>query len=373
MSGRTKDGTTSSAITRLTVDGATQLGIASAKYAHLTGLAAEHLNGDLYRTPAASASQVWELLTANAPWPEVALLLAQRSHLGALGIWDYLITSAPTLLDGIRDASAYLGVVADTGTETIEVVESGQQVIISHVNLADTSYEVACALRAYALGLYQRRLSEAARRSLVPVRVSLAAETPRRHDPLVELYGTRSIDFEAPVSSITFLATDLRSPAPYTQPGLSAVLRRQAEHTLAAAIPLHSWLDTFQAVVRAALADGDLTLASVARRVGLSPRTLQRRLDEHGTNWRDQVETIRREHITHLLQNTDLSIESIAAGTGYADARALRRAVQRWYGDTPGALRQTLIAQRRRSRGQDSIGSNPTADRECTHPGGCFH
>ncbi|MEU1626891.1 helix-turn-helix domain-containing protein [Streptomyces sp. NPDC020096] len=78
--------------------------------------------------------------------------------------------------------------------------------------------------------------------------------------------------------------------------------------------------------------------------MALSPRTLQRRLDEHGTNWRDQAETVRREHITHLLRSTDLSIESIAARTGYADARAPRRAVQRWYGDTPGALRQTLTA-----------------------------
>ncbi|MGW7006409.1 AraC family transcriptional regulator ligand-binding domain-containing protein [Streptomyces sp. NPDC054933] len=344
MSASTKDGTTSSAITRLTVDGATQLGIASAKYAHLLGLAPEHLHEDRYRTPATSAIQIWELLTANAPWPEVALLLAQRSHLGALGLWDYLITSAPTLLDGIRDASTYLGTMADAGTEAIEVVENGRQVTISHVNLADTSYEVACALRAYALGLYQRRLSEAARRRLVPVHVSLAADTPRCHGPLVELYGTRAIDFEAPISSITFLACDLRSPAPYAQPGLSAVLRRQAEQTLAAAIPLHSWLDAFRAAVRAAHDDDSLTLSLVAQRMALSPRTLQRRLDEHGTNWRDRAETVRREHITHLLRSTDLSIESIAARTGYADACALRRAVQRWYGDTPGALRQTLTA-----------------------------
>ncbi|MFI9721483.1 helix-turn-helix domain-containing protein [Streptomyces sp. NPDC052396] len=349
MSRSTKDGTTSSAITRLTVDGATLLEVAPADYAHLLGLAPEHLHDDRYRPPVTSVLQVWELLTAKAPWPEVARLLVRRSHLGALGVWDYVLTSAPTLLDGIKDASTHLGVMADVANEAIEVVENGRQVTITHVSRADSSYEVACARRAYCLGLYQRRLSEAARRRLVPVRVSLAAETPRDHTPLVELYGTRSIDFKAPLSSITFLAADLCAPVPYAAPGLSVLLRRQAELALDAAIPLHNWLDVFRAAVRAAHTEDGMTLCSVARRLGLSPRTLQRRLEEHGTNWRDQVEDVRREQITHLLRNTDLSMESIAARAGYADTRALRRAVQRWYGHTPAVLRQSLTAATRKA------------------------
>ncbi|MEU6972202.1 hypothetical protein AB0A71_31670 [Kitasatospora aureofaciens] len=40
-----KDGTTSSAITRLTVDGATLLDVVPADYAHLLGLAPDHLHG----------------------------------------------------------------------------------------------------------------------------------------------------------------------------------------------------------------------------------------------------------------------------------------------------------------------------------------
>ncbi|MFE2163699.1 hypothetical protein ACFXB3_01235 [Streptomyces sp. NPDC059447] len=56
--------------------------------------------------------------------------------------------------------------------------------------------------------------------------MTLAAKAPRRHEALVQLYGTRRIDFEAPDSSITFLARDLKAPAPHAQPGLSAVRRR---------------------------------------------------------------------------------------------------------------------------------------------------
>ncbi|MFI9718340.1 helix-turn-helix domain-containing protein [Streptomyces sp. NPDC052396] len=215
---------------------------------------------------------------------------------------------------------------------------------IRRMMAADASYEVASAAHSFALGLYQRRLSEATRRPLVPVRVSLSAEAPRRHDALVELYGTRFIDFGAPVSSITFLAADLNTPSDYAQPGLSEVLRRHAEQAIDESIPLRGWLDAFRVALTAAEADGTPSLSSVAQRLAVGPRTLQRRLEEHGTTWTEQLETVRREQITDLLRNTELSIESIAARTGYANARALRRAVQRWYGKPPGAMRKALGA-----------------------------
>ncbi|MFD7256803.1 helix-turn-helix domain-containing protein [Streptomyces sp. NPDC059874] len=335
-------GTTSSALARLSVNAARLLGVPAHGYAHLLGLAPEHLNDDSCRTPAATGIRLAELSTTHAPWTELSVVLAQQSSIGALGVWDYLITSAPTPLEGIRDASAYFAAVADTSTDGLRVTEDGERITISHVNQADLTYEAACAIRAYALGLYQRRLGEAAQRRLVPVQVALAAKAPRRYDALTELYGTRSIDFEAPDTSITFLASDLRAPNPHAQPGLSSVLRRHAEQTLATAIPLHNWLDLFRtALAAAAHDDGTPALATVALRMALSPRTLQRRLDEHGTTWSHELETVRRAHITRLLHDTNLSIDSIAARSGYADARALRRAVQRWYGTTPGNLRRT--------------------------------
>ncbi|MFF5701290.1 AraC family transcriptional regulator ligand-binding domain-containing protein [Streptomyces sp. NPDC012794] len=341
MVSHTHQGTTSSALTRLNVNAARRLGIPPDQYAHLLGLAPEHLNDDLCRTPAATSIRITELTTLRTPWTELSLLLARQSTLGTLGVWDYLITSAPTPHEGIQDAAAYIATVADSGTDTLRIAEDGRQVTLSHINQADLTHDAACAVRAYALGLYQRRLSEAAQRHLVPIRVTLAAAAPHHHHALMELYGTRTIDLEAPVSSITFLATDLNAPTPRTQPGLSTVLRRHAQQTLAAATPLHSWLDLFRTALASMHDETTPTLATVARRLAISTRTLQRTLAEHSTTWSNELETMRQDHITRLLHNTDLSLDAIAARSGYADARALRRAVQRWYGTTPAALRRT--------------------------------
>lgn len=333
-------GTTSSALARLSVNVARLVGIGPHGYAHLPGMAPQHLNDDLCRTPSATAIRIAELTTVHAPWTDMSVLLAQESGIGTLGVWDYLITSAPTPLEGIRDAAAYFATVADPMTDGMQITEDGGRVTISHVNRADIAHEAACGIRGYALGLYRRRLGEAAGRRLVPLHVSLATPAPPRHESLTELYGTRKIEFEAPTSSITFRACDLSAPTPHAQPGLPAVLRRHAEQCLASAIPLHDWLDLFRTALASAHDAGAPTLSSVAQRMTISARTLQRRLEEHGTTWSEEVETVRRDHITRLLHDTALSVDSIAARSGYADARALRRAVKRWYGTTPAALRR---------------------------------
>ncbi|GAA2774194.1 AraC family transcriptional regulator [Streptomyces showdoensis] len=340
MSSHTFPGTTTAAFTRINARAADRLGVPKDRYAHLLGMDPVHLNGDQYRPPASTNIRIWELMVAKAPWTEVAQLMMEQTRFGQLGVWDYLLTSAPTPLEGLRDGAEFLAGVADPGTETMLVSEADGEITLSHVNAADLSYDAASAIRAYALGLIRQRLSTALGKELVPVRVALATEAPRRHDALQALYATRNIEFERPVSSLTFHAGDLRSPTPHFQPGLSAVLRSHAEQSFATAIPLHDWLGMFRAALKDLAGGEEATLAAAAARLTVSPRTLQRRLDEHGTTWTAELEAVRRARITALLRTTDLSVDAIADRNGYADARALRRAVLRWTGHTPTALRR---------------------------------
>ncbi|WP_312846012.1 helix-turn-helix domain-containing protein [Streptomyces sp. WAC05374] len=331
----------SSALIRMSVEAARLVRVPSHGYAQLLGLTPEHLNDDQCRIPSATGLRLAELTARHVSWPEQAMLLVQQSKLGALGVWDYLITAAPTPLEGIHDAADYFATVADVSTDRLEIAVDGGLVTISHLNQADMDHEAACAIRAYGLGLYRQRLSEAARRNLIPVKVTLAAKAPRCHDLLIELYGTRAITFEAPTSTITFLTADLTTPTVHAQPGLSTLLRRHADQTLATAIPLHSWLDLFRTTLSSVYDEATPTLGVVAQRMNLSVRTLQRRLSEHGSTWNGEIETLRRDHVTELLLHTTLSVDAIAARTGYADARTVHRAVQRWHGTTPITLRRT--------------------------------
>lgn len=84
-----------------------------------------------------------------------------------------------------------------------------------------------------------------------------------------------------------------------------------------------------------------VTLADLGRAVGVSPRTLARRV-EVGLGLTPQrfVQRLRVAHAAHLLETTRLSIDEIAARVGYADPAAFRRAFHRHVGTAPGAHRR---------------------------------
>ncbi|WP_411108611.1 helix-turn-helix domain-containing protein [Streptomyces sp. c-19] len=331
-------GTTPAAFTRLNAAAATRLGVSPDRYAHLVGMAPQHLADDVYRTPASTNVRIWELMTLQAPWHEVSVHMGRQTTLGTLGLWDYLLTQAPTPLDGLRDAARFVATVADAGTEALHIEENEQYITLSHINGADLSDDVASAIRAYSLSLFRPRISESTRRAITPTKVAIAARAPRTHQSLIQLYGTRAIDFASPVNSITFRTADVITPQPHA-PGLSALLRRHAERLLAEAVPLRDWLDIFRATLRSAQDAEIPTLQAAARHMCLSTRTLQRRLEEHRTTWSQELQALRREQTLRLLSSTDLSLTAIAGRVGYADAGGLRRAVQRWTGQPLAAIR----------------------------------
>ncbi|EFF88786.1 hypothetical protein SSTG_05793 [Streptomyces sp. e14] len=58
-----------------------------------------------------------------------------------------------------------------------------------------------------------------------------------------------------------------------------------AERQLTTATPLYDWLHLFRRTLSVAHTQGTSTLAAVAQRMTISARTLQRRLEDHGTTW----------------------------------------------------------------------------------------
>jgi AraC-like DNA-binding protein len=81
------------------------------------------------------------------------------------------------------------------------------------------------------------------------------------------------------------------------------------------------------------------TQDEAARHLGLSRRSLRRRLAEEGTGFRALVDEVRFGLVAGYLENTPLSLDEIAARTGFSDAANLSHAFRRWTGDTPGQWR----------------------------------
>lgn len=116
---------------------------------------------------------------------------------------------------------------------------------------------------------------------------------------------------------------------------LADLLRSHADLVLATARVIPGPLAAFRVALAAAVAAGDASLATVARRLAVSPRTLQRQLAEHGTTWRTEYDRVRYEQAKTLLAEGHLTTSAIADRLGFTDDRALRKAVHRWTGTSP--------------------------------------
>lgn len=87
------------------------------------------------------------------------------------------------------------------------------------------------------------------------------------------------------------------------------------------------------------------TLTQQAALLALSERTLRRRLSDIGTSYTDIVDGVRQRLVGDLLTSPALTVNEIAYRSGFSDERAARRAIRRWFGQSPAELRARLRDQ----------------------------
>ncbi len=89
---------------------------------------------------------------------------------------------------------------------------------------------------------------------------------------------------------------------------------------------------------------GRNTIADVAKELGMSERSLRRRLAESGMSFQALLDGLRKGRALELLANPAMPVEQIAHAVGFTDPHNFRRAFRRWTGATPSAMRADLAA-----------------------------
>lgn len=85
-----------------------------------------------------------------------------------------------------------------------------------------------------------------------------------------------------------------------------------------------------------------VSISGVAKTLGMSERTLRRRLAEASVSFQGLLDDLRKNKALELLSNPHMSVEQIAFAVGFTDPHNFRRAFRRWTGTTPGALRTDI-------------------------------
>jgi AraC-like DNA-binding protein len=81
------------------------------------------------------------------------------------------------------------------------------------------------------------------------------------------------------------------------------------------------------------------TLSKAAKSLGMSVRTLQRRLGELGTTYQDVLDNVRHRSAIRLLTSTNLGLGEVAFLLGFEEVNSFMRAFHAWEGTTPAKWR----------------------------------
>ena len=197
------------------------------------------------------------------------------------------------------------------------------------------AFELACCLQLARLGT---------RRAVVP----LAVTSPHRFEPAAEVARAFGVAVTpAPVVSMTLAAADARAPFLTARAGMWSFFEPELRRRLAELDAGASAGERVRAALLELLPGGRGAVADVAQRLGVSARTLQRRLQDEGTSFQQVLDATREGLARYYLGATGMAGAEISFLLGFEDPNSFIRAFHDWTGTTPERLRSQLRADAR--------------------------
>jgi AraC-like DNA-binding protein len=123
-------------------------------------------------------------------------------------------------------------------------------------------------------------------------------------------------------------------------PSLCALLDRHARELLARYPREDSLVERIRTLMKGELNGGDASLEVVAERLGMSARTLQRKLQASGTSHQELLDEMRRDLAVRYLREPGMAVCEVAYLLGFSESSAFHRAFKRWTGTTPSEFRR---------------------------------
>jgi AraC-like DNA-binding protein len=266
--------------------------------------------------------------------PDLGLLAGRGHRFPVFGFWGLALAASPTLASAIRVGLQYVD-LTHTFLRWSFQRERGDAELLMRASVPLGELETffverdAAAAATLLEDLTGQRggLSEA----------MFAYPAPAWADRYAATFGC-PVSFRRDRHALRLGAARLDQPLPGGDPVTAAAAEAQCRRlleTLSPAGGLAMRLRRFMLGHPGRLPTQD----EAARHLGLSRRSLRRRLAEEGTGFRALVDEVRFGLVAGYLENTALSLDEIAARTGFSDAANLSHAFVRWTGETPGRWR----------------------------------
>lgn len=318
----------------LLIERAERMGARRADLLARAGLAESNLAESDARIAAARYWDLWRAVMEQLPDPALGVKLGSHVHVRQAGLVGYSMLHSPSLDHAIERLIRYERILEDTTYLARENDGNRVRLVVEEpVPLAGLRQPIESDVAAMVTCF--REITGVGR---LPLNVQLPYPRPATIEPYRSALGD-SIGFDAPRAAIIFDSADMALPVVARDETLCSYLDDHANRVLAS-LAARSYAERVQKVLWEELSEGQPTIKTVARVLGTSTRTLQRRLREEGVNFADLLDTFRRRMAGELLQRHDLAVYEVAFLLGYSEPSTFFRAFRRWTGMSPLQYRE---------------------------------
>lgn len=295
------------------------------------GVTAATLLDPYARVPHGLVVALWTEVPARLDDDAFGLRAAEATMNLSLDALDHATRHCATIGEAMQRMTRYIRLLHDASVATVEI-ESDE--LGRYVQRFDCEPAVPRHLSELILARWVLLIRRYCGAEAPLLAVSFTHEAPadlREHERVLGL----PVRFGEPAHGFEFHPRLLTMPSRGSDLVLGEVMRRHVEDLLAQQPGHDDVVRSARRVLVERLADGPPTIDAVARALGTSRRSLQRRLAEDGTSFQQLLDETRRALALEHLRNPGTSLTEVALLTGFSDASAFHHAFRRWTGRTP--------------------------------------
>ena len=271
--------------------------------------------------------------------PAFALGAAACWHPSSLGVLGYAWLSSSTLHEGLKRIVRHARLLGDRWRCSCIKDSSGVRFVFAS-GRGETP--VGNVMTDYCLSVFLAMCRSNFERKLNPVKVFLRRTEPADPTPYHAFYACEVV-FGADENAFLLSAHDAEAPLPTANQELATTF----DIILAEQLARHCERDLVsrcQAFLLKQLTSGEPCVEALAKSLGMSRRSLQRRLMDAGTSYQRVLEETRYELAKRYLQDPVKSVTEITFLLGFSEQGAFTRAFKRWNGSAPRDYRLSLAA-----------------------------
>ncbi len=273
--------------------------------------------------------------------PGFGLHMGEFAEPGSWSILGYMMMNCRTLADAFDKSAKYCRIIGDLIVSTPSFIGGRIKVVLAAPphppELSRHFYEGTLSSTVTMM----RRLTGL---DISPVEIKLAFPIPGSAVEHKRIFRC-PVHFDQPETSMTLDPAIGSSPVVYANPGLLEHIEGYAREFLAGLEEKDAVTRATTRLILSRLADESLSIATIAREMAMSVRTLQTRLGAEGRRFANLLSDARENMATKYLRER-FSVEEITCLVGFAEPSVFRKAFKKWTGMTPGAYRGRALAAR---------------------------